>query len=82
MGYPAVEALIESEDFDDVNEVFAKAYDDLAEIFRKKRGLKRSRDAKKAMTSLELTMELFRELLALKYELKEQLARRQGVKRS
>lgn len=70
-GYPEIEHLIESENFTEVNEKFQKAYDQLEELSRKKRGLRKSRDAKKAMQSIELTMDLFRELLTIKYRLQE-----------
>ena len=68
--YPEVEQLIDSEDFASVNEVFSRAYTELAEIADKKGGFGKSRDAKKVMTALELSMELFRELLEIKYSLK------------
>ena len=67
--YPEVEKLIESEDFEEVNTVFAKAHDELGAIARKKNSFKKPREAKKAMKALELTMELFRELLSIKYQL-------------
>jgi hypothetical protein len=70
-GYPEIEHLIESEDFAEVNEKFQVAYDELEDVSRKKRGLKKSRDAKKAMQSIGLTMDLFRELLTIKYRLQE-----------
>jgi len=68
-GYPAVERLIETEDFGDINTVFERAYNDLSEVARVKRGLKRSREAKKAMKSIELVMALFKELLEIKYRI-------------
>lgn len=68
--YPAVEQLIDSEDFSHINEVFSQAYGELTEIAHKKGGFGKSRDAKKVMQSLELTMDLFRELLEIKYSLK------------
>lgn len=71
-GYPAIEKLIETEDFDEINQVFESAYGELLEISRRKKGLKTQREAKKAMRSLELTMELLRELLAIKYRLEEE----------
>lgn len=71
MGYPRVENLIETEDFTDINEAFEAAYTKLAEIERQKKGLKKGRDAKKAMKAMELVMDLFRELLAIKYQLQE-----------
>lgn len=68
-GYPEIEALLDSENFDELNKVFVEAHDTLDEISRKKRGLKKGKDAKKIMTALEMTMELFRELLSIKYTL-------------
>lgn len=71
MGYPRVEQLIDSEDFAEINEAFEGVYAKLAEIDRQKKGLKKGREAKKAMKSMELVMDLFRELLAIKYQLQE-----------
>ncbi|MFH1874573.1 MAG: hypothetical protein ABH859_05235 [Pseudomonadota bacterium] len=70
-GYPEIEELIETEDFSEVNKKFQNAYDQLEELGKKKKGLKKSRDAKQAMLSIELVMELFRELLTIKYRLEE-----------
>jgi len=75
-GYPAVERLIDTEDFDGINAAFEVAYDELSSIAKRKRGLKTQRDAKKAMRSLELTLDLFRELLAIKYKLQEEAAKK------
>ncbi len=71
MGYPRVEKLVETEDFAEINEAFEGAYAGLAEIAGKKRGLKKSREAKKVMKAMELVMDLFRDLLAIKYQLQE-----------
>ncbi|MBI4212513.1 MAG: hypothetical protein HY540_07745 [Deltaproteobacteria bacterium] len=71
--------MIDSEDFDDVNRVFTAAHDDLSELHRKKKGLGKSRDAKKAMKAIELTMALFRELLGIKYNLQNQLKKAKTV---
>ena len=71
-GYPAVERLIDTEDFDELNETFEVAYSELFEISKKRKGLKTRRDAQKAMRALELTLDLFRELLAIKYKLQEE----------
>lgn len=68
-GYPAIERLIDTEDFSEINGTFEHAYSELFDISKKKRGLKTQRDAKRAMRSLELTLELLRELLAIKYHL-------------
>lgn len=70
-GYPAVEALIDSENFDNINRAFEKAYLELDTINRKKRGLKKGRDAKKAMKAIEHVVDLFKELLSIKYRLQE-----------
>lgn len=76
-GYPAVEKLIDTESFDDLNEAFESAYAELFEISKKRKGLKTRRDAKKAMKALELTLDLFRELLAIKYKLQEEAEKAQ-----
>jgi hypothetical protein len=76
-GYPAVEKLIDTEDFDELNETFETAYEELFEISKKRKGLKTRRDAKKAMKALELTLDLFRELLAIKYKLQEEAEKAQ-----
>lgn len=75
-GYPAIERLIDTENFDQINAAFETAYNELYDISKRKRGIKTQREAKKAMKALELTMELFRELLAIKYRLQEEAARR------
>ncbi len=71
VGYPGVEALIESEQFDAVNETFEKAYAQLEEMCRKRGGFGRSRNARKAMRAIETVMDLLRELLSIKYRLQE-----------
>ena len=75
--YPEIERLIDTEDFSEVNGKFKEAYDKLDEISKHKRGLKKSRDARKAMKALDLVMDLFRELLTIKYRLQEIVASRQ-----
>lgn len=70
-GYPEIEHLIDTEDFSEVNKQFQEAYDKLEEVAKHKRGLKKSREAKKAMKAIELTMDLFRELLTIKYRLQD-----------
>lgn len=72
-GYPAVEKLIDSEDFTQINKAFEEAYAKLGEINRKKKGLKKGRDAQKAMQAIEHVMDLFKELLEVKYRLQEML---------
>lgn len=70
-GYPAVEELIDTEQFDGVNQVFTAAYDQLEQLSRTKGGLKTRKDLKKAMRAIEVSMDLLRELLAIKYQLQE-----------
>lgn len=72
-GYPAVEKFIDTENFDGLNETFEEAYAELFEISKKRKGLKTRREARKAMKALELTLDLFRELLAIKYKLQEEV---------
>lgn len=76
-GYPNVERLVDTEDFDEINEAFELAYADLHEISKKKKGFKTQRDIKRAMRALELTLGLFGELLAIKYKLQEEFAKKQ-----
>jgi len=75
-GYPAVEKLIDTEDFSDLNDAFEVAYAELFDLSKRKKGMKTQRDTKKAMRSLELTMDLLRELLAIKYRLQEEASRK------
>lgn len=81
-GYPAVEKLIDTEDFNEINAAFEAAYGELLGISKKKKGMKLQREAKKAMRALELTMDLLRELLAIKYRLQEEAARKSKKKSS
>jgi len=77
-GYPAVEKLIDTEKFDEVNEAFEDAYSQLALIAKKKGGMKTQRDVKRAMKALQLTMDLFSELLSIKYRLQEAAAEQES----
>ena len=74
--YPAVEGLIETEDFSELNAVFEAAYAELLAITKRKKGFKTQRDAKKVMKALELTLDLLRELLAIKYHLQEEASKK------
>lgn len=65
--YPAIEKLIDSEDFDTINANFGAAYRKL-EALAKQQGLGKSRDAKKGMKALERTMDLLAYLLKLKFQ--------------
>lgn len=81
MGYPRIEQLIDSEDFADVNEAFEITYAELSTLVSKSRSIKKGKDAKKAMKAMELTMDLFRELLEIKYQLQEMQAEQQKAKK-
>lgn len=74
-GYPTVEKLIDTEDFDAINLAFEEAYGELFEMSKKKKSFGTQRDIKRVMNSLELTLDLFRELLAIKYRLQEEMAK-------
>lgn len=71
-GYPAVEELIENEQFDPINQAFGDAYAQLSEMAKKKTGLKTAKGAKAAMQAIDHVMELLKELLAVKYALLRQ----------
>ena len=77
MGYPRVEQLVDTEDFAAVNEAFETAYAELSTLVSKSRSIKKGKDAKKAMKAMELTMDLFRELLEIKYQLQAMQAEQQ-----
>lgn len=79
-GYPAIEDLLDSEDFKGTNAAFEAAYRELEGIAKVKRGLKKSREAKKAMAAIELIMSLFKELLEIKYKIAQMLKRSQAKK--
>lgn len=70
-GYPRIEKLIETEQFDEVNKSFGDAYEALQQVAKAKSGLGKGKSAKKAMRAYELTMDLFKELLKLKYQIME-----------
>lgn len=65
--YPAIEKLIDSEDFGVFNGNYGRAYEELEKISKRK-GLGASRNAKKAMKAIENVMDLMKYLLRLKYQ--------------
>lgn len=71
--YPAIEKLIDSEDFDEINTNFGQAYREL-ETTAKQKGLGKSREARKAMKALEKAMDLLAYLLKLKFQYLESQA--------
>lgn len=73
INYPAIEKLIENEDFEVLNKNFTKAYEGLENLSKGKGGLSKvKQEAKKVMRALELTMDLLTELLKAKYRLAEE----------
>lgn len=81
VGYPRIERLIDTEDFDAVNKSFAMAYGELEKVARQKAGLGKAKQAKKAMKSYELVMDLLKELLKLKYQMQEALKQQENSKK-
>jgi len=79
--YPAIEQLVDSEDFDAINQNYTQAYERL-ETISKQNGMGRAREAKKAMKALERVMDLLKHLLRLKYEYLETqgLTQKEGKK--
>ncbi|OGQ05565.1 MAG: hypothetical protein A2W61_05360 [Deltaproteobacteria bacterium RIFCSPLOWO2_01_44_7] len=75
VGYPHIEKLIDSEDFNGLNKAFADAYEKLEKVYKDKKGMGKGKEAAKAMRALEKCSELLKELLKVKYHLKEQIAK-------
>ncbi len=71
VGYPRVEKLVETENFDALNQNFGNAHQELSKIAKQKAGLVKGKLAIKAMKAIDLTMDLLKELLKLKYKLVE-----------
>ena len=78
--YPRLESLIESENFDEVNQHFTAAYGELEKIPRQKAGLNKAKQAKKIMKAYQLVMDLLKDLLKLKYELQEKAKKENSKK--
>lgn len=70
LGYQMIERLLENEDFTALNKSFADAYQRLEKLMAdREAGLKKQKDARKAMRAYELTTDLIKELLKVKYQL-------------
>lgn len=80
-GYPRIEKLLDSEDFEPLNKSFTQSYEELEKISRQKAGLNKSKQAKKAMRAYQLVMDLFKELLRLKYDMIEATKKQEGQKK-
>ncbi len=81
VGYPRIERLIDTEEFDVVNKSFAASYGELEKVARQKAGLGKAKQAKKAMKSYELVMDLLKELLKLKYQMQEAIKQQDTQKK-
>lgn len=79
-GYPRIEKLVETENFDEVNKSFGQAYEELNKIAKSKSGLGKGKSAKKALRAYDLVMDLFKELLRLKYQMIEAYEKKAGKK--
>lgn len=75
--YPNIEKLIDSEEFDELNQAFSLAYQQLEKASKEKKGLKTPKEARKAMHALEKVIELLKELLKVKYKLQEIAAKQE-----
>ncbi len=80
-GYPRIEELVDGENFDPINKSFAAAYGELEKISRQKAGLGKAKQAKKAMRGYELTMNLLKEVLKMKYQMVENLKQKESQKK-
>jgi len=80
-GYPRIERLIDTEEFDPINKSFAAAYGELEKVARQKAGLGKAKMAKKAMRAYELVMDILKELLKLKYQMIEAMKQQEAQKK-
>ncbi len=77
-GYPTIEALLDSENFDKLNASFNAGYVKLTAIIDNKSStIKAQKDARLAMKAYELTTDLLKELLKLKYVVQDQMKKNQ-----
>lgn len=69
-GYPTIEKLIETEDFSQVNQSVSACYDTLERMLKSKTGgLKRQKMVRQALKAYDLTIDLIRDLLKIKYDM-------------
>lgn len=71
-GYPAIEGLVASGDFREINTSFKEMHDKLEHMMKESRGFGKAVGAKKAIRSLELTVDLLRHLLQIKATMAQQ----------
>lgn len=72
LGYPQIEKLLDSEDFSRLNKTFGEAYHKLEAIQGDvSAGLKKQKAAGRAIRAYELSTDLIKELLNIKYHLRK-----------
>ena len=70
LGYPQIEKLLETENFEQINKSFAESYEKLEKIKSDRSGgLKKQKAAQKAMKAYEISTQLINELLQIKYQI-------------
>lgn len=70
LGYPIIEKLIETEDFNKVNKTMSACYDTLERMLKNKTaGLQKKKHIRQAIKAYDLTIDLIRDLLKIKYEI-------------
>jgi len=79
--YPAIEALVQSEDFKDLNKNYEAAYNELEKVAKQK-GMGKTSEAKKAMKALERVSDLLNYLLKLKLEFLQAQGEQAGDKKT
>ncbi|MBI4412426.1 MAG: hypothetical protein HY541_08085 [Deltaproteobacteria bacterium] len=73
LGYPTIEKLIETEDFSKVNQTVSACYDKLEKMLKgKSGGLSRQKGVRAALKAYDLTIDLLRDLLKIKYDIIKQ----------
>ena len=70
LGYPVIEKLIETENFSRVNQTVSACYDKLEKMLKgKSGGLSRQKAVGGALKAYDLTIDLLRDLLKIKYDI-------------
>ncbi|MBI2339084.1 MAG: hypothetical protein HYU99_01795 [Deltaproteobacteria bacterium] len=70
LGYPTIERLIETEDFSKVNQTVSACYDKLEKMLKGKGGgLSKQKGIRAALKAYDLTIDLLRDLLKVKYDI-------------
>ncbi len=69
LGYPIMEGLIETEDFTKVNATMSACYDLLERQLKQKGGLAKQKKIRQSLQAYDLTIDLIRFLLKMKYDM-------------